>query len=498
MLSLKEVWRAAKVLEAHLSGSVLRRVVQMDEGRLILEFYRHGTAHLVHLCCRNRFARISVLGRMPKAPQAPLAFAQHLRSRFGRAMFDGITTATDDRRLGIRIRTDSERYLIVLSILGARSNIYLLGQDEVLSYAMRPLAESRRELVFGMPWTDPEGNPKSEGLDRWEQIPDSEFLEAVEATYSSLEKAEEANALARRLELSLNKEADFLERKAVNLLQDLGEAVQAEDYRHKGELLKQALHTIRPGDQSATVTDYETGETVAIPLDVRLSAAENLAAYFKRYQKELRGADALRKQLTNLRDAQEVVAAFQHDLRSLMGAEEPDLEAFQELAREPRVRKILARYRPDRRQKPSPNRPALSAGRELPARLKPKRFRSEQGLEIWVGRSEEGNDYLTTRLAHGNDLFFHLEHFAGSHVILRTGGDSSPPSESVLDACELAVHFSKLKDSRRADVHVAPVKNVRKPKGAKPGLVYVIRGKTIHLRRDQRRLESLLASRVDE
>ena len=127
-----------------------------------------------------------------------------------------------------------------------------------------------------------------------------------------------------------------------------------------------------------------------------------------------------------------------------------------------------------------------------------KRYRSTDGLEIWVGRSDEGNDYMTTRLARGNDLFFHLEGAPGSHVILRTEGRADPPAASVLEACELAVHHSRQKGATRADVHVSPVKNVRKPAGAKPGLVYVARGKTIHLRRDAKRLERVLAARIEE
>ena len=79
-------------------------------------------------------------------------------------------------------------------------------------------------------------------------------------------------------------------------------------------------------------------------------------------------------------------------------------------------------------------------------------------------------------MARGNDLFFHLEGYPGSHVILRTEGRPDPPAQSVLDACELAVHFSKLKNAAHADVHVAPVKEIKKPKGTKPGLVYVRRG----------------------
>ena len=136
--------------------------------------------------------------------------------------------------------------------------------------------------------------------------------------------------------------------------------------------------------------------------------------------------------------------------------------------------------------------------RNVPRKLLPRRFRSVDGLEIWVGRSDEGNDHLSTRLARGNDLFFHVEGTPGSHVVLRTEGRPDPPSASLLDACELAVRFSKQRNATRADLHVVPIKNVKKPKGAKRGLVYVTGGKTIHLRREAARLERVLASRIED
>jgi predicted ribosome quality control (RQC) complex YloA/Tae2 family protein len=135
---------------------------------------------------------------------------------------------------------------------------------------------------------------------------------------------------------------------------------------------------------------------------------------------------------------------------------------------------------------------------ELPTRLSPKIYKTVDGLEIWVGKNDDGNDVLTTRLARGNDLFFHLEGSPGSHVILRTAGQTDAPSESLLDAAELAVEFSKAKTATRASVHIAAVKDISKPSGTKPGLVYVHRGRTLQLRRDPKRLERVLASRTEE
>jgi len=498
MMSLKEVRRAAQVLESRLSGTVLQRIVPAGRFRLILEFYGRGETHRVLLCCRPKFARVGEAAEMPPALPAPPAIVQYLRAHFGRAPFDNVTCSPRDRRLNIRIRPRAGQCEIILSIFGNRSNIYLLDHDGLLVHAMRPLKETRPELTIGAPWREPDSAPKSEGVDRWEHIPDHAYLEAVEGEYARLERQESAEILANRLESVFRKESGHLDRKSVNLLQDLADALQAEEYRHKGELLKQALHLVRPGDERITVIDYEKGAELAIPLDPRLSASENLTAYFRRYQKELRGAGMLRRQLEQLREAQEALAAYQRKLSGLQGSGGPDLTALEELAAEPFARRLLSRYYPETKKRTPHARPPVRGKSDIPARLRPKRYSTDQGLEIWVGRSEEGNDYLTTRLAHGNDLFFPLEGCPGSHVILRTAGSATPPAESVLDACELAVHFSKLKESHRADVHMAPAKNVRKPKGAKPGLVYVTGGKTIHLRRDPKRLENVLAARIEE
>ena len=82
-------------------------------------------------------------------------------------------------------------------------------------------------------------------------------------------------------------------------------------------------------------------------------------------------------------------------------------------------------------------------------------------------------------------------------VILRAEGQVDPPPESVLDACELSVHFSKQKNAGHADVHVVPIKQVSKPRGAKKGLVYVTGGRSIRLRREETRLRRVLEARMD-
>jgi predicted ribosome quality control (RQC) complex YloA/Tae2 family protein len=496
MLSMTELRRAVGVLEGRLTGSKLQRVVQPDEFRLGLVF--KGEEDLcILLSCKPAFARISIIAQMPQATPERLSFAEYVKAHLARSLFRGLRLADSDRQAHIGLTAPEGQFELILSILGGRSNIYLLDYEGRLVHAMRPLEKTRRDLAIGSKWSDPAGSLPSEGADRWENVPDERYLQAIEESYSQLEHRKEFESRARRIETVLAREADFLDRKAVNISQDLGEAGRAEEYKKKGELLKSLLHEIKPGASEVQAVDFETGDWVTIPLEARLTPVENLNAYFTRYQKVARGVTVLQQQILEVRNAQTGLDAFRKELAEVRAAPDPDLSLIEAWELRPAIRKLLARHYPS--VQPRKLTPAAAGKKkEIPGRLLPKKYRTEDGLEIWVGRNDEGNDYLTTRLARGNDLFFHLDGYPGSHVILRTSGKTDPPPESTLAACELAVHFSQLKKATRADVHVAAVKDVKKPRGTKAGLVYVTKGKTIHLRRDPRRLQSILASRFDE
>jgi predicted ribosome quality control (RQC) complex YloA/Tae2 family protein len=255
---------------------------------------------------------------------------------------------------------------------------------------------------------------------------------------------------------------------------------------------------VKKGDATAIATDFESGESVEIVLDPTLAPSENLDAIFKRYRKALRVLTKGGAQQDAIRSERDAVASQLAEVEAL--PDDPSSsDALGEIAERPMLKRLVTRAAPEKRRADAQRKKAFSVGgREVPAKFVPRRYRTAGGLEIWVGRSASANDHLSIRLARGKDLFFHLDGAPGSHVILRTEGRDDPPSEALLDACELAVHYSKQKNASRADVHVVPIKNVRKPKGAKPGLVTVHGGKSVHLRRTAGRLERVLASRIED
>ena len=503
MLTLVELRRAVPLLEALILGHRIQALKQTDAMSVVLTSFggaEAGRRH-VRLSCRPGYSRVSQLKAPPRSMSSPPAFLQYLRSHVDGARIEEIRLIEDDRQLALRLCAAEGDFDLLLTILGPRSNLFLLKSDGVIVAAMRPLSSTRPELKLGDLWRSPESRPPTAGSDRFEAVDDDHYLVALEAHCVEAERSEEIDELERRVARAFRKEAKALDRKLAKLNESLEQARFAGQLEREGELLKSVLSQVKRGDSEVVARDFDTGEAVPIALDPKLTPSENLERYFKRYRKAVRSltkAGARHDAVTASRNEVQVWIDRLREVGEQPDGAPEDLEAF---AAEPGVRRLIEKYTPT----PPAQRSARSGPPErklgkhtVPTRLMPRRYRTTGGLEIWVGRSAAGNDYLSTRLARGKDLFFHLDGAPGSHVILRTEGRSDPPSEAVLDACELAVHFSKFKNATRADVHAVPISNVRKPKGSKPGLVTVYGGKTIHLRRTESRLERVLAARVDE
>ena len=499
MLSLCELRRASEVLAARVGGARLQAVVQSDDRSIALTLYSGGPKatgrHHILLSCRTESARVSALSRPPPAPAKPPVFVQYLRSHAVGAAVTGVRLLGDDRQLVLRLATRERELDLLLAIFGRRSNVVLLDAEARVLIALRPLADTRSELAIGDVWSAPGSLLRDAGEDRFAATPDLGFLEAIEAAYTAVERRDERDTLHRRLEQTLRKEARRLDGKLDKLARELELAEADAGLERKGELLKGVFAEVNRGDTEVRARDHATGEEVTIALDPTRSPAENLEQIFKQYRRALRTMTKAGAQQQAVREARDALTSLQRDFADLDG--DAQLEGF---AARSEVEPILARYSPKPPPKRRAGRPAeKKLGKHVvPARLVPRRYRCSGDLEIWVGRSDTGNDHLTTRLARGKDLFFHLDGAPGSHVILRTEGRSDPPAEAILDACELAVQFSKFKNATRADVHVVPIKQVKKPKGAKPGLVMVHGGKTIHLRRMRGRLERVLAARIED
>ena len=246
-------------------------------------------------------------------------------------------------------------------------------------------------------------------------------------------------------------------------MDELKRCESRETLRIYGELIKANLYKLKSGDSEALVENYydENSGLVKIPLNPALSPSKNADRYFKEYKKTYTAAETLTR-LTE-EDRQELIY-FDSVLESI--------ERCRTAAEIAEIREELAEGGYIKR--------ANQKGSKKQKALKPLEYTSAEGYKILVGKNNLQNDYLTTRVASKNDLWFHTKNIHGSHVIIMCGG-GEVSDETLVFAATLAAKNSKAKDSSQVPVDYTPVKYVKKPNGAKAGMVIYTTNKTLYI-----------------
>jgi len=233
-----------------------------------------------------------------------------------------------------------------------------------------------------------------------------------------------------------------------------------EKFRIYGELLKANLYSIKAGSDSAMVPNYydENMALIKIPLNPALSPAKNAEKYFKEYKKSYAAEQAL-TELTEL-DRKEIIY-FDTVLDSI--SRSVSLSEIAEIREELQNCGYIKKAAIKRKNAPVPQF---------------KEYTSTEGYRVLVGKNNTQNDYITTKLANKNDMWFHVKNIPGSHVVVFCGGEALS-DETLIFAAELAALNSNAADSSNVPVDYTPVKNVKKPSGAKPGMVIYTTNKTL-------------------
>ena len=286
------------------------------------------------------------------------------------------------------------------------------------------------------------------------------FSELLDAFYTARENAERIKKAASDIIKLVTNLRARTERKLAIRLHDLKRCENRETLRIYGELLKANLYRLENGATFAEVENYyDEMKPVRIPLNPALSPQKNAAKYFKDYKKTYTAEQTL----TALTEKdEEELRYFDSVLDSIARSE--SLSEISEIREE----LTLAGY----------IKQNGTRKRKTPALPQFKEYVSDEGYKILVGKNNRQNDYLTTVLAEKNDLWFHVKNIPGSHVIVMCrGGEVS--EATVMRAAALAAANSKASGSSQVPVDYTPVKYVKKPGGAKPGMVIYTTNKTV-------------------
>lgn len=260
----------------------------------------------------------------------------------------------------------------------------------------------------------------------------------------------------------LQNTSERIARRIANQREELKESADREKFKLMGDLISANLYRLEKGMGSVTVENfYEEGcPEIEIKLDKRLTPSQNMQHYYGEYRK----ADTAEKILTTqIKKGEEELSYIDSVFDALTRAKGEDEvnELRLELAEQGYIRAQKLKGKP-------------------PKAHPPLEFRSSDGFTVLIGRNNKQNDMLTTKLADKSDIWLHTKDITGSHVIIRAEG-REVPDETVLYAARLAAFHSKARNSSQVPVDYVPVRFVKKPSGAKPGMVIFTNNRTLYV-----------------
>ena len=349
-----------------------------------------------------------------------------------------------------------------LSPLVARELAFRAGDDsEKLAAELEKLGKAVEENHFTAYLLVREGKPVDFTFlpvlqygPETESIPRESFSALLDDFFSDRESAERVRQRGQDLVKSVTSARDRTARKLGNQARELEATKNRERLRELGDILTSNLHLMEKGMSTFRTMDFydpEGGE-VDIPLDPLLTPQQNAAKYYKEYNKAKTAEEMLTIQIEKGEKELEYLNSVLENIALAEG--EKDLQEIrQELTETGYLR-----------------RPKTAAKRAKKVSGKPMEFRSSSGLRISVGKNNSQNDLLTTKLAYKSDIWLHTQKIHGSHVILWLEGGEAD-AQSLTEAAQLAAYFSQARDGSKVPVDYTPVKYVKKPAGARPGMV---------------------------
>ncbi len=301
------------------------------------------------------------------------------------------------------------------------------------------------------------------------------FSALLDAFYTETEQRERMLQKSQSLRRTVTNLLERTRRKLAAQRKEREASLDRETLRRRGDIVTANLHAMTRGMTVLRAEDFyqEDMPEIEIPLRPELSPQQNAARFYKEYNKAKHAEKILAEQIARGEIEEEYLGAVLDELNR--AESERDLaEIRAELEAGGYVRSA------DRRRQ-----------QKQPA-SRPMRFRSSDGFEILVGRNNRQNDQLSLKTARRDDLWLHIQKFHGTHVIICCAG-APVPDGTITEAAMLAAWYSQAREGQNVPVDVTQVRNLRKPNGAKPGMVVYDRYRTVIVTPDAALCERLRA-----
>ncbi len=449
--------------ELDIEGAHLQKIKQPNFHTLYLEFYKPGGRFGIIVCLAPGRTRLHLVPAAPANEIKLQRFAQFMRSRVRGGRVISLKQINNDRIVRMDILRAGEEIVLWFRLWSGAANIIAADSEGNVhdAFYRRPA----RGEVSGGSFVLPGAKPSAREFSIRELPGSGSFNEKINEFYSSNEHDSELLRLRekalRRIasdEARIRSTLDKLEKKS-------GQYEQFEAYKQTGDLLMSNIHLVSRGDKWVTVNNYYSdNEEIQIELNPTLSPEKNAEKYYTRYRKAKSGVEKVEEDLKNHRLMLKNIEADR-----LQVEKEESLEVLKSF-----IESVPKPSREDEKEKP----PGLS-------------YRS--GIyTILVGRSSSENDTLLRKFMRGNDLWLHTRDYPGGYVFIKTIKGKSVPLDILLDAGNLALFYSKGRNSGRGELYYTQVKYLRRAKDGLKGLVIPTQEKNLSVILDQERLNRMM------
>ena len=497
-------------LKTRLTGMKIDRVRQPEKDTVVFTLRGQGSTERL-LVCFGSGARVCLTRQDYENPPQPPMFCMLLRKYLIGARILDVSQPEGERMLLLRLLTYNEfgeasEKTLAAELLGRNANLILVDEEgRILDAARRVDAEMSpvRQILPGLiyrlpPKPEPgrfsglsplvaremefrglepvpqtladmekkpwllvyNGEPKDFSfIPIWQYGPGSEnvacdsWSELLEAFWAEKDRQSHLKSRGKSLAKLVRGARNRTEKKLALRLQELEACADREEHKRRGDLITANIWRMKKGMDTLTCEDFyeENCPAVSIPLDPMKTPQQNAAACYKAYNKKKAAEEHLTRLIEENRMELEYLGSVADELERAQSRQDLD-DIRAELEQGGYVR------------------PSGDKRKKKPRPAQPLRYETQSGLEILVGRNNVQNDELTFKLARRTDWWFHAQKIHGAHVILCCQG-REPTEAELYDAACLAALHSEGAQAGRVPVDATQVRFVKKPRGARAGMV---------------------------
>jgi predicted ribosome quality control (RQC) complex YloA/Tae2 family protein len=468
-------WREIEAVlqEIPLLDALIRDIRQPSHPQLILELYRPGQSFRVLFSFANPYCRLHLLSPSRKLPASKKTqrFVSFLRAhiRGGRIVSAG--QVDGQRIVRIEVKKTGRTVILWCRLWASAANLIVTDPGGTILDALyrRPnrgeSSGGRYSVELDIASTASRSSKAREEFTIRDLPGPGSFNQRIERHYLDMEEAREASKLKNSLLTRLRREENRLLSSVQNIDERMNRYRDPELLKRWGDLILSNLHTIERGDRWLSAQDSDEPDKIwDIELDPLLTPAQNAETYYRRYRKAKSGIRSLEEELRQRK--------LQLDrLGRRIGKLESGQMSLEMLRQESRD------HGPAPHGEKKERAPGLSY--------------ASGPFTLLVGRNARENDALLRGHVRGNDTWLHARDFPGGYVFIRSIPGKSVPLETLLDAANLALLYSRGKESGRGDVFYTQVKYLKRVKEAKTGVVIPTQEKNLHVKLDQARIRRL-------